>query len=366
MENFIEKLKGLDKKVWIGIGAAVVIILIVALVIGLGNNKPTGGITHGGSQGGIFGGTQSGTQSGTENLGTEMFGTEGLGTEIETEIGTETEMTESESQSESQSQGNQSSNGNQNTNQSGNTVTQPEDVNGVEQKPITTTPEGEEILGLGSEDEPYLERPVDMKVTTVEIPAGKAFYYSIYLYDTKYLTINDSDAYVIYKNKRYDATNGKVYFKVKKPVPGQPVEFQIGNKGTSAKSFVVKFSDAEGSWDNPTPVTSIINQSTYNVTLPAGSDTGYFYTYKAEKTGTIRFYVDGTVPCGLEVQNSSLTDTDSVTFAEEKFVQTDEQGRKYIAMSVTQGEELKIHVCAEPDANNAYPAATITWEAKYE
>ncbi|MBQ3559010.1 MAG: hypothetical protein IJA07_05840 [Agathobacter sp.] len=358
MENFIEKLKSLDKKVWIGvgIGAAVIILIIVALVIGLGNKKPTGGNT-GNSQNG----TQNGIHTegdvseiwGSEGLGTETLGTE-METEIETEMGTEIEGTEGDSEAQTT------------PGVGGTTVTQNPDVNGVPQQPTTTKPDGEEILGMGSKDQPYLERPVDMTVTTVAIPSGKALYYSIYLYDTKYLTINDPDAYVIYKNKRYDATNGRVSFKVRKPVPGQPVEFQIGNKGTTDKSFVIKFADAEGSWDNPTPVTSIINQSTYNVTLPAGSDTGYFYTYKAEKTGTIRFYVDGTVPCGLEVQNSSLTDTDSVTFAEEKFVQTDEQGRKYIAMSVTQGEELKIHVCAEPDANNAYPAVTITWEAKYE
>ena len=52
MENLIEKLKGLDKKVWIGIGigAAALIILIVALVVGLGGNKPAGGNTQGNSQ----------------------------------------------------------------------------------------------------------------------------------------------------------------------------------------------------------------------------------------------------------------------------------------------------------------------------
>lgn len=362
MENLIEKIKGLDKKVLIGIGVgvAVVIILIVALVIGLGNSKPTGGNT-GNSQNSNHVGTQNGTEDGndvTENFGVEENGTE-MGTESETEVGTEVDGSEEESES-------QTPNSSQTPGVGGTTVTQPEDVNGVEQNPITTKPDGEEIFGLGSKDEPYLERPVDMKVTTVEIPAGKALYYSIYLYDTKYLTINDPDAYVIYKNKQYDATNGRVSFKVRKPTPGQPVEFQIGNKGSAPKSFVVMFSDTEGSWDSPTPVTSIINQSTYQVSLPAGAETGYYYSYTAEKTGVIRFYVSGTVASGLEVQNSSLTDTDGASFAEEKYIKTDEQGRKYITMSVTQGEVLKIHVCAEPDASNAYPATTITWEAKYE
>lgn len=368
MENLIEKLKGLDKRVWIGagIGAAVLIILIVVLVIGMGGDKPAGGNTQGNSQNNSQSGTQAGTQAGTENGATEGIGTEST-TEVETEIGTETEMTESESESQKESESeSQAPSSSQTPGEGGTTVTKPDDVNGVEQNHVTTKPSGEEILGLGSKDEPYLERPVDMKITTVQIAAGKDLYYGIYLYDTKYLTINDPDAYVIYRNKRYDASNGRVSVKIRKPTPGQPVEIQIGNKGTIAKSFVVYFSDLEGSWDSKTKVNSIVNQSTYQISLAAGNEIGYYYTYTAEKTGTIRFYVSGTAPSGLEVQNTDLQDTNGATFAEESHVKTDEQGRKYISMSVTQGEEIYIHVCAEPDASNSYPATTITWEARYE
>jgi len=351
MENFIEKLKTVDKKVWIGAGiAAAVIILIIVLVIGLGN-KPSGN----------QGGSQSGTQAGTETeKGSEVFGsedvTEEIGTEMETEIGTEvgTEL-ESESESESQTQGT-----------GGTTVTTRPDVNGVEQKPVTTTPDGEEILGTGTKADPYLATPTNMTVTTIEIPAGQTVYYSIYRVGGKYFTITDSAVSVVYNGRTYNAKSGKVSFKVKNELASNAIDFQIKNTGSVAKSFVIKFSDPLGSWDNPESVASIINKSTYEVSLSAGAELGYYYSYKVEQTGTIRFYVSGTVASSLEVQNNATSGgTDGASFAEESMVKTDEQGRKYIELAVTQGQVLKIHVGAEKDSNGVYPATKITWEARY-
>jgi len=84
MDNLIEKIKGLDKKVLIGAGIGVValIILIVALVIGLGGKKPAGG------------NTQENSQAGTES-GSEVFSPEGTGTEADPFImaGTEFDVT---------------------------------------------------------------------------------------------------------------------------------------------------------------------------------------------------------------------------------------------------------------------------------
>ena len=349
MENLMEKIKGLDKKVLIGagIGAAALIILIVVLVIGLGN-KPAG------NQDGTQPGTQVGTE--TENGVTEVIGTEDVTEEIGTEVTTETEMgTEVESESESQTQG-----------IGGTTVTARPDVNGVTQKPVTTTPDGQEILGSGTKADPYLVHPVDMAVTTIEIPAGQTVYYSIYRAGGKYFTINDSAVSVVYNGRTYTAKSGKISFKVKNELASKPIDFQIKNTGSTAKSYVIKFSDPKGSWDNPESVSSIVNQSVYTVSVAAGADKGYWYTYKAEKTGTIRFYVTGSVPSGLLVQNSETKGgTDEASFAEAEHVKTDEQGRQYIEFAVTQGQVIKINVCAEQNSDGTYPASNITWEAKY-
>lgn len=369
MENLIEKLKGLDKKVWIGIGigAAVVIILIVALIIGSGNNKPSGS-TQGSSQGNSQVGTQAGTQAGTEGIGTENLGTEVLGTEMttemETEIGTETEMTESESESQSQGGGNQSNN-NQSSNNAptpgvgGTTVTQPEDVNGVEQKPVTTTPDGEEIIGLGSASQPYeyLAEATSngVKVTTVEIPAGQTIYYKINKIGGMLLNIKDSDLYIVdSKGTRHDSN-----FVVEDALASDFVLLQIGNKGTTDKSFTIKFSNIKGTWENPEVITTM--GTTTN--LSYGKDTGYYYKFTVVEAGTLRFYIDS------QTNDSDISVTNNRNSANRTFVadaKTDAQGRKYIEIEdVKAGDVLMINVCAMPDASWSYPETTVVWHGEY-
>lgn len=352
MENFIEKLKGVDKKVWIGIGigVAVLLILIIALVIGLGDkqtSKPGNG-------------TQNGTQTGTETEGgvTEVFGSEGLGTEnigteITTEITTETELetetTESESESQTQGPG-------------GTTVTQNPDVNGVTQTPTTTTPDGQEILGLGSKEQPYEVIPnLDtMSVTTVAVPAGQTLYYNIQRVGGKYFTINDADAYVITSNgTRYDASNGKISFQVENAMANEYVSFQIGNKSGSAKTFTIKFSDPKGTQMNPEVLSG---NGPFSKHLNEGDEVGYHYKLTAAQSGTLRIYMTASVETEMNVQNTNVNATVAQSFTQA--VQTDEQGRKYMDFPVSAGEEIRIHVQAIKQGRKI-PAADINFEFAY-
>ena len=341
MENLIEKIKGLDKKVWIGAGiaAAVIIILVIVLVIGSGN-KPAG------SQGG----SQSGTQAGTETeKGSEVFGSEDLGTEtLGTEITTETEMgteVETESESESQTQG-----------IGGTTVTTRPDVDGVEQKPVTTTPDGQEILGEGSASMPLEVIPdLDtMSVTTIQIPAGKTVYYNIQRVGGMYLTINDPDAYVITSSgKRYDASNGKVSFQVENAMANEYVSFQIGNKSGAAKAFTIKFANLNGTYQNPQEITTLGATKS----LSKGDQDGWYYRYTATQTGTIRFYITYT-------KESDITVTNLSTSAVRNFA-ADSTGAEYIELNVTAGDVIMIQICACPDKRWNYPATDITWRGEY-
>lgn len=348
MENLIEKLKTVDKKVWIGvgIGAAVVIILIVALVIGLGNSKPTGG-----NQGGSQHGSQAGSQ--TEGGLTEVFGSEGLGTEVlgtettETEMGTETEVTESESQTEGVG---------------GTIVTKPEDVNGVEQQPVTTTPDGKEMLGDGTAANPFQpDFENSMSYDTIAIPAGQTVYYSFRGVGNMWLSVSDGDAYIIESNgTRHNASGGAVGFTVENAMANEFVTLQIGNSGSTAQSFTIKFSNVLGSWQNPEKI-STAGQFTKH--LPAGEEVGYHYKYVAEKKGTIRFYiVSESTKCGLTVTN--CRNSAQRNFQAE--VQEDEKGR-YVELEakwVEAGDEIVIVVCAEK-YRGEIPAADVTWEIVY-
>lgn len=345
MENFIEKLKTVDKKVWIGAGiaAAVIIILIIVLVIGLGN-KPSG------NQGGSQSGTQAGTQ--TEGDVSETFGTEDVTEEIGTEMGTEvgTEVG-SESESESQTQG-----------VGGTTVTTRPDVNGVEQKPVTTTPDGQEILGDGTAKNPYTPLPnSSMSYTTISIPAGQSVYYSLKGAGNMWLTIEDASAYVIESNgTRHNAKNGKVGFTVENAMASDYVLFQIGNSGSTAKSFTIKLANLKGSWNNPEKITTA---GQYTSSLKAGEEVGYHYKYIAEKKATIRFYIiSETSSCGITVTNNR--NSAQRTFQAE--VQEDTKGRfvELEAEFVEAGDELVIVLAAEK-YRGEIPAATVTWEIVY-
>lgn len=367
MENLIEKLKTVDKKVWIGvgIGAAVLIILIIALVIGLGN-KPTG--NHGGSQNGTQSGTQSGSESengSSEVLGSEGLGTEGLGTEMGTEVGTEmgTEITgNGTTNGGGQNNGGQSNGGSQNNGGGQNnggqlTTTKPEDVNGVEQNTITTKPNGEEILGAGTKDEPYQEIPNfdTMSLETVSVPAGGTLYYSIRGIAGKWLTIEDEDAYVIESDgeTRHDAKNGKVGFTVENAMANEYIILQIGNKGTEAKSFTIKLADIKGTYQKPEIITTLSGEKS----LAKGDEDGYYYKYKATKTGKLRFYISYTADSDITVQNLTTSAVRNFT--------SDGTGAEYIELDVTAGDEVLIQICAIPNKRFIYPATTITWRGEY-
>lgn len=327
MNELLEKMKSLDKRILIGVGVAVavVIILIVALIIGLGNNKEAEN----------KGDSQNNTQYGTEAEGgnTEVLGAENATEAIGTEMATETEMgTES---SEVTSEGGIIESG-------------------------TVNPDGEEILGAGNSSDPYLEiLKDDNTVSTISIAPGTTAYYGIYRVGGMYLTINDANAYVIYEGKRYDASNGKVSLKVENELASEAVYFEIGNKGTTATSFTLKFSNPSGTYANPEKISTM---GQYQINLAKGNEVGHYYKYVAEKSGTIRFTISASVNCEMSVTNNNTSH--NRTF--ESDVLTDAQGNQYIELAVSQGDTIMIQVYAKPDKRWNYPAADVTWVGQYQ
>lgn len=340
MNSLIEKLKSVDKKVFIGVGVAlvVVIVAIVAVVIGTGNEPANA--------------DPNTTNSNNEYVANENNDADDTSTSTTEDVSTSDEESSSEedsSASEEDSTKGSSSSGNGNSN----TTT-------AVQKPTATNPEGDEILGAGSESQPYLETPgSDFSVTTVKVPAGKALYYDIYRVGGMYLTINDADAYVICDGTKYTAKSGKVSFKVPNALASDAVSFQIGNNGSTAKSFTIKFSNPKGTYANPEKVSKLTGE--FEISLAAGVETGYYYKYSAEKVGTIRFYITATEDSILVVTNNS----NSAQRTTEADVLTDENGNEYIELEVSKGDEIIINVGAMPNKRGKYPATDITWRGVY-
>lgn len=339
MNSLIEKLKSVDKKVFIGVGVAlvVVVVAIVAVVIGTGNEPAN-------------------ADPNTTNSNNEYVANENNDADDTSSSTSETESSTDETDSstdESTDTSEEDTKNNSGSSNSSNTTT-------AVQKPTATNPEGDEILGAGSESQPYLETPgSDFSVTTVKVPAGKALYYDIYRVGGMYLTINDADAYVICDGTKYTAKSGKVSFKVPNALASDAVSFQIGNNGSTAKSFTIKFSNPKGTYANPEKVSKLTGE--FEISLAAGVETGYYYKYSAEKTGTIRFYITATEDSILVVTNNS----NSAQRTTEADVLTDENGNEYIELEVSKGDEIIINVGAMPNKRGKYPATDITWRGVY-
>lgn len=240
------------------------------------------------------------------------------------------------------------------------------DNGGSYDAPVAVNPEGEEIIGAGSSSQPYLETPSsDMTVTTVKVPAGKALYYDIYRVGGKYLEIYDADAYVIYDGDRYDAYDGVVSFVVGPALASDTVSFQIGNAGSTAKSFELCFYDLYGSYENPEIINKMDGTTIYTE-LYVGDDNGYNYKYTAEKNGTIRFYVKNSLDDFLfSATRNKYSDGELIpvqsTFVDG--VQSDSTGN-YIEVEVLKDETVVIGVSSYP-MGAYYPAVTVEWYGIY-
>lgn len=238
----------------------------------------------------------------------------------------------------------------------------------VVQLPTVTNPEGKEISGAGTKDNPYLDTPDlnKLTVTTVSIPAGKSVHYGIYRVGGMILTINSSSAYVVYNGTTYKANGGKVSFVVGDTMASEAVGFEIGNSGSAPASFVISFANVYGSYSNPESLSKISSKITKN--LEAGTETGYYYTYKAEKSGKIRFYMMYSVESIMEITNRGSAATVQKIFAidSEDTVKDANNNPLYVEIDVKAGEELLIHITAVKDkATDEFPKTKITWYGKY-
>lgn len=358
MDKILEKIKSLDKKVLIGagIGVAAIVILIIVLVVGAGtssdkknpsNDTQNNTETNQGSM--DESGTEEMTDDATENVTEDM-------TEVSTEEVTEeaTEETNDSTNNEDEESGNSNS-GNGNT---GNGSTN--NSNGGQSQGGSSNSGQEEIVGGGDQVDPYIEvLGEENTFTTVEIAAGKSVYYGLYRVGGKYLTIEDANAYVIYDGKKYEASNGKVSFQVGNALASDMVMFEIGNKGTSAATFTLKFVNLSGSYANPEQISSVANQ---NKSLEKGNETGHYYKYVAEKTGKLRFYIDSaSKECELSVTNNAT----SMNRTFEADAITDANGKTCIEVEVAQGDVIMIHLCAKPDKRWTYPATDVVWHGEY-
>ena len=378
MKSLLEKIKSLDKRIVIGIGAAAVVVVavIIALVIVLGGRSDSDDSLNGDTGDAIDGTDNVSDVVSDDESDTDPDSESVNDIESDTETDSDTDTSDSDTMvEEDDTTGDEATvstetdpitpvtnvvSGSTAPQTSAPSVTTKPEV--TTQQTLTTNPSGEEILGQGSSGNPYLEIPGDdMTLTTVSIPAGKSLFYDIYRVGGMILTVNNANAYIVCDGTRYDAKGGVVSFKVPNALASDSVSFEIGNKGSSAASFKLIFANPTGSYANPTIISTL--GGSISLSLEEGNEVGHFYKYKAAKNGTIRFYItESSVDSMLAVTNNNSM----VQRTTESDVLTDESGRTYVELEVKSGDELIINIGAKPNKRGKYPAADIKWMAEYK
>lgn len=186
---------------------------------------------------------------------------------------------------------------------------------------------------------------------SIEVGAGeKKLVYMIRTINAATLCIYDKDAYVVYKGKTYTPTNGEIYIPMESEGSFTPLELQIGNSGSSKKTFDVEFYFAEGTRENPGELKTGNN----TISCAAGNDQGTFYTFKATKAGTLTLTVKSVDPSSV-ILNISINDMQEIPTVVEL-----EEGSTSLSIDLPAGAEAEI-IFSTKDPNKEWkiPAAEV-------
>ena len=192
---------------------------------------------------------------------------------------------------------------------------------------------------------------------SIEVGAGeKKLVYLIRTINEATLYINNKDAYVVYKGKTYTPSNGAIYIPMESEGSFTPLELEIGNSGTSAKTFDVVFQFAEGTRENPGELKTGNN----TIECAAGNDQGTFYTFEATKAGTLTLEVKSVDPSSV-ILSIIISDMQQIPTVVEL-----EEGSTSLSIDLPAGAVAEITFStADPDKEWKIPAAEVVVKATF-
>lgn len=210
----------------------------------------------------------------------------------------------------------------------------------------------------GSPENPTEISGVNSFEVTVE--PGKIYYCDVYKAFNMYMQIKSENASVIYNGQTYNAKNGVVGLMVSSPDTFTPAKIGFGNNGTKTETFTVTLGALQGSFDNP----YTMEMGKVEVRIAAGNEQGVFYTYVPNEDGTLKMTCTG-VTSGVKYSYFLFNTVTSAMRNLESDGQTDENGMPVLEVQAKKGQKIQICVSTLPDSNNAYPAATFTFDALF-
>lgn len=189
------------------------------------------------------------------------------------------------------------------------------------------------------------------------VKAGEYVRYDLYQMFDMIITIESEDAYIVFgegKNQKiYRPENGVVTFVLEfaSNDVSAPCSFGIGNSGSGKATFKVKLSVIPGTQNNPVKL-KLGDFTTYTA---EGEDQGYYYTYTADKAGTLTVTfksINIDKDCQISLYNLNT------------YVYMSEINST-ISIDVNAGDEVQI-VVVVADENYKFPAATIKATASFK
>ena len=212
-----------------------------------------------------------------------------------------------------------------------------------------------EIGAPGTAGNPYMEDYLEFPASaeSVNIPKNAVVSYAIYGSDELIVTVENPDAYIIYKDKTYQADEeGVITVTVAAAAADAPVEFQIGNNGTEA-SFEMHFAEPLGGKSNPEILESL---EKIEAKLAEGDGSGYYYRWLAEETGDLTLRLD-------EI-NPEDTPVEIVVTIGDETVKLSDMEDGVLAVAVKKGEPVDIQIIAVADSEGEIPAVVVEFSGE--
>lgn len=189
-----------------------------------------------------------------------------------------------------------------------------------------------------------------------KVAAGKEVYFELPKVTNMIMTINDADAYVIYNEEKYEAKDGVVSLVVSAPDSFTPAQFVVGNKGTSDKTFKATLEAVKGTMMNPYEFTL----GAMSTDVAAGNEQGVYYKFVAKESGTLTYKpVSVTNNAGYDVTLYNLNTYVNNTLS------ANANADGTVSIVVNAGDDVQVVIGTTPNADNEYPAATISGEVLF-
>ena len=236
----------------------------------------------------------------------------------------------------------------------------------------------EKAPAAGSKESPYVETVAQLPDSffSVTVPAEGSVYQLVYGVRDGVLTVEDSEAYVVYNGVTYEPNEyGAVQVPFAaveaetEPAPEaqteeegttdgeaeaapqeQPHLFQLGSKSTEARSFYLSFQAPLGSSENPETLEAVDGVISIEASLEAGDTDGYTYSYLSEGG------------CLLTLQVESAEEQlgyDVIVTVGETVVKLSEAEDGLLAVNIPAWETAVIQVVTLPGEDGMNPAADI-------